>query len=493
MIAYILKVTIVWTILLLTYELLFKNSGRFTLNRLYLLCSIFIGLLLPLVKIPWSGAAAVPQDAVNRIGHTVSASLNAAPAGTSAGITSVTTFNWNGLLTGIYLTVAVCILLLACMELLNIVRKAIYGSYTSLNSYKIFETRRKHAPFSFMGWIFIGHKEAYTAEGLLYILEHESAHNRRRHWLDILLMQVLCVVCWFHPLVWRYRFLLKMQHEYEADRIAAGSDAYGYGHFLLEQTLLRGTPSIAHSFHFSPVKNRINMLSRSKVHHQWKYAAVIPVLALCSIVMAASTPNLSKTKSGSTTFFKGNRFVWKERPDKDYVVSIFGSEEKYVRSMPQQPIIVTMNGDSVYYADQSDLTPPQYRAGNQAFSTAITAAFKKAAPNAPDSIELISISNLVIDKTGRLVYYDLNYQCTNSWTNSSIPFWDEKVDQVIESMPLWLPALKDGEAVASFVDFQFALNVHRKTRTFQARPLSKEEVLEMLEQEKKGQSDSKKK
>jgi hypothetical protein len=493
MISYILKVTLVWTILLITYELLYKNSGRFTTNRLYLLCSLLTGLLRPLVKIPWPLAAATPQDTINRIGHTVGAAWNATPDSTRVTELVESTFNWNNLFMGIYLTIAAGILLVACIELLNILRKAVYGTYISLNSYKIFETGRKHAPFSFMGWIFIGHKEAYTAEGLLYILEHESAHNRRRHWLDILLMQVLCVVCWFHPLVWRYRFLLKMQHEYEADRIAAGSDAYGYGHFLLEQTLLRGTPSIAHSFHFSPVKNRINMLSRSKVHHQWKYAAIIPVLALCSIVMAASTPNLSKTKSGSTTFFKGNRFVWKERPDKDYVVSIFGSEEKYVRSMPQQPIIVTMNGDSVYYAGQSDLTPPQYRAGNQAFSTAITAAFKKAAPNAPDSIELISIFNLVIDKTGRLVYYDLNYQCTNSWMNSSIPFWDEKVDQVIESMPLWLPALKDGEAVASFVDFQFALDVHRKTRTFQARPLSKEEVLEMLEQEKKGQSDSKKK
>src|SRR3569833_2867108 len=49
---YLLKVTVIWTVFLLFFEVFYKSSGRFTLNRIYLLCSVAAGLLLPLLSLP---------------------------------------------------------------------------------------------------------------------------------------------------------------------------------------------------------------------------------------------------------------------------------------------------------------------------------------------------------------------------------------------------------------------------------------------------------
>jgi len=377
------------------------------------------------------------------------------------------------------------LLLLRCIaEVLKILRSAIYGKYTPSSGYRIFESSKPHAPFSFMGWIFITDATAYNQGELDFILSHEAAHNRRKHWIDVLLMQLLCILFWFHPLVWRYRYLLKMQHEYEADYIAAGESGYQYGHFLLQQTLLKSTPSIAHSFHYSPIKNRIMMLTKKSKTNNWKYLAVLPVLAICTMAMDSSESGLNRRINGQNTTFKNNTFEWMERPDKDVVMAVWNSDERYLGKHPQRPIIVRMNKDSVYTNDSPYIIPAQYRVNNEYYYEALNKKFKDVVSPLPDSIDDINLMNVVVDEKGKIVYYDLEYHCKSSGHNS-IPYWDQKVDDVISLLPDWLPALKDGKPVASFQEIAGAIRINEQPRTFSIRPLSKEEIEEKSKKQTK--------
>jgi beta-lactamase regulating signal transducer with metallopeptidase domain len=139
-----------------------------------------------------------------------------------------------------------------------------------------------------MGRVFLTSTAFSDPKELEYIILHEAAHSTRKHWLDLWISQLACMLFWFHPLIWRYRYLLRLQHEYEADSMAAGKDPYSYGQFLLRQTLLRGVPAIAHSFHFSPIKNRIHMLTKKQSFSpgNWNYLLLIPVLLGCTLLMA---------------------------------------------------------------------------------------------------------------------------------------------------------------------------------------------------------------
>ena len=57
------------------------------------------------------------------------------------------------------------------------------------------------------------------------IMNHEREHIQQRHWLDLLLVELMCIVQWFNPFAWIYVHLVRQNHEYLADEQAFA--AYG--------------------------------------------------------------------------------------------------------------------------------------------------------------------------------------------------------------------------------------------------------------------------
>ena len=45
-------------------------------------------------------------------------------------------------------------------------------------------------------------------------------HIRQKHWLDLMLVQLLCILQWFNPVIWIYIRLIRQNHEYIADKVA---------------------------------------------------------------------------------------------------------------------------------------------------------------------------------------------------------------------------------------------------------------------------------
>ncbi|MCK6692312.1 MAG: hypothetical protein L6Q97_09435, partial [Thermoanaerobaculia bacterium] len=120
---------------------------------------------------------------------------------------------------------------------------------------------------SFFGYIFWHPHRADKAEHDL-MFEHELAHARQWHSLDLLWMEALIVLQWFNPLLYVYRRSLRAVHEYIADDhvVRRTQQRYTYATLLAQS---QRTPAEAHglvnTFH-SLIKNRLTMLAKQPSH-----------------------------------------------------------------------------------------------------------------------------------------------------------------------------------------------------------------------------------
>lgn len=436
MISYLIKVTLVWSILLLLYELVFKKSHHFSLNRMYLILALLAGIVLPVVPLHFSWIAEGTKT-LNDFSPKIISADDPVPVQNVAGhILNV--FQWWQVIFGLYTSGSILFLAVGITDMVHIYTRRKYSNAETMQGYHFYKTGKTHAPFSFMGRIFISRPEQYAPQELIYILKHEAAHNKQKHWVDNIFVQFVLVIFWFHPLVWRYRYLIKLAHEYEADKIAATDHVYEYGHFLLQQVLLKGTPGIAHSFHYSPIKNRISMLTNNKKTSSWKYLLLVPALMGCAVLLAQSSTYAQRIKEGNVTTFKGNKFYWKEE-QADANVEYPALENK---------AIVKVNNEEVFLQDATAAMEKKnmdrlWKAGDYLKEQLVNKVGKVS-----DSLMSIGIENIVTDKEGKVIYYDVRFMSADkNGVFINEPFGQEKeyskiVDEIIAASPQWVFAIE---------------------------------------------------
>ncbi|MDE6670036.1 MAG: M56 family metallopeptidase, partial [Muribaculaceae bacterium] len=126
------------------------------------------------------------------------------------------------------------------------------------------------------------------------ILLHEQTHISRRHWLDILFADIFCTLLWYNPAAWHTRRLIKLNHEFEADRavIRSGVDTLQYQRLLLTEAI--GRKSLPHVSTLADGKHdfrkRILIMNqpRSSAAHLWIAAFTLPAVISAGLII--STP-----------------------------------------------------------------------------------------------------------------------------------------------------------------------------------------------------------
>ena len=100
--------------------------------------------------------------------------------------------------------------------------------YVLLQEYQI--------PHSFFKYIFLN-KIKYESDSIpKAVLLHEETHAKQLHSLDIIILELLQIVFWFHPLVYILKHHIKLNHEFLADSavLKQGVAAKNYQNILLE-------------------------------------------------------------------------------------------------------------------------------------------------------------------------------------------------------------------------------------------------------------------
>ncbi len=139
------------------------------------------------------------------------------------------------------------------------------------------------APHTFWNYIFLN-KQKFEARSIpKEVFEHEQAHAKQRHSLDILFMEFLQIIFWFYPLFYIVKRSIKLNHEFLADRavIKRGVKTSTYQETLLAFSSGAANSRFVHSINYSSIKKRFTVMKT----HTTKNAVLIRSLLLLPLLV----------------------------------------------------------------------------------------------------------------------------------------------------------------------------------------------------------------
>ena len=279
---YILEVIACSGVLAALYSLIIERKVDFLFARLFLIFSVLLSAVIPMINIPVWEAALVPQLTEVTVGE----------VSTEVVQSTVTSFNFNfmALIWVVYgVGVALCMgsIVLQMVNILNIRR---VGQMTTFDGVNIVRSQQNIASFSLFKTIYIGNNTADI--DLPTIVAHERSHIAHKHSVERVVMEIFKALLWWNPFVWIASRRLVEAHEFEADNdvIGSGCDANLYVATLLKH-LFGYSPEIANGLHNSLTKKRLKMILKG---NSGRYAllrklAVIPVLGVLFALFSLTT------------------------------------------------------------------------------------------------------------------------------------------------------------------------------------------------------------
>lgn len=362
---------------LVIYRLAIANLTHFNWMRGYLLVSLALSILLPLVKIPgqWShsimGNSLFDKPLLPTILNPL---LVFTPKTIEPGIQAGVQSNiWTSLivvLSVIYFIGAIYKSITLFRNLLQIRASILNNPRLKEGKYWIVNAGDEVTAFSFLNYIFISsdHKNL-TSEEFQQIKYHEYIHANQRHTIDILLVEIVGILFWFSPLVRYAKIKIQEIHEYIADEKTAGNGETKRRYAQLLFNLASENKSFYLSTGFSgkQIKNRIAMVAktRSLPKHKLIFAALIPVAAFLLLSFSyldnpsATTPSNirnNEINSGVTPSLKIGKITWVNNKviNAEGLNKILGLKtgDEYIKENFEKRVSSDMDGISTFYMDK---------------------------------------------------------------------------------------------------------------------------------------------
>ena len=276
MLIFIIQITVFWLVGWLIYALFLSKETFHQWNRIYLFLVIAVGLEIPFLDIA-SPLATLPTFLLPAATIVATAS-NELPV---VEVSAETFWTWELLLTSVYVLGVLGSAFLFLRELWQLRKLYLTAPKSSRNGYTWVAAPSITSPFSFGSLLFWNQDPSQPEHH--YILQHELAHIQQQHTLDKLVLQLLGIVLWWHPMIYLFKRSFYQLHEFLADQAAIQNGSKKqYGQLLLHYSLTATPPSyFGNTLIQSPIKNRITMLLSplSSSQNKWKYIAVLPLLA----------------------------------------------------------------------------------------------------------------------------------------------------------------------------------------------------------------------
>jgi len=271
---YLIKSAVWLTGFALVFLMVLRNERYFRLNRIYLLTGIVASIVFPFYT--WHYAVVLPSV---QVAFTTTSDFSA--VATTVPVSTPIPFYW-----WMYLVGMLSIAIRLAWQTGMVVRKLRKTGYVKTGSVKLVRTSEYAASFSFFSFVFVNPStsDIETKE----IVNHEREHIQQRHWFDLLLVELLCMLQWFNPFIWIYARLIRQNHEYLADEMALQhtSNPAIYQATLLNQMFGAPVISLANSFNYSLNKKRFKMMKK-KIDSPFRKLKVLLVLPLVAMVFYA--------------------------------------------------------------------------------------------------------------------------------------------------------------------------------------------------------------
>jgi hypothetical protein len=362
---YLLETGICLSLLYLAYWLFLRKETYFNFNRIFLVGSIALSLLVPLLHVTVlvprgssleqtaSGIEKV-RDSYEEMIRMINADYGTEPGarhsadGLNSGLTSAageegsspteadqvvaskSKISFSKVLLILYICGVVWFLARFVYLVFRLYLLAKRNRVSQQDGFRMVEIEEQISPFSFFRFLFITNG-SFDEPELHQVLEHEKAHIMQRHSMDHLFAHGLAVFQWFNPVAWQIRKALKTTHEYIADRqvLDRGVERTDYQSLLLKQVIGYHSVELVNNFNLKPIKKRITMMNKTKsgIPARFKAALVAPFAILIFFLFADFTLKGSDGMlTASSNEFSG---LWVKQGEDKFSKTLFIQQNRF--------------------------------------------------------------------------------------------------------------------------------------------------------------------
>ncbi len=301
MMIYLLKANICLSIFLMIYWVFLRKNTFYQLNRIYFILAIISSISMPLLDASdfvnhhqdisrGEVAKYIPDLSFKANNQLVTEQK--IPLKSTSNLKIY--FNFGDIFQAIFLSGIVVLLCKLIVQIISVFRFLSISTPLIINKIEVQNLSRDVSPFSFFNYIFININK-HAKEDLSEIIAHESAHARQFHSIDVMMVELFCMLFWINPLAWIMRKFIKQNLEFLTDKTVLnyGFNVRHYQYNLLKISGLNPF-AVTNNFNFSDLKLRIEMMNkkRSSKVHLLRYILTIPLGAILILAF-----NISKAKS----------------------------------------------------------------------------------------------------------------------------------------------------------------------------------------------------
>lgn len=249
---YLVEINILLLFFYLPYLFFFRKLTFYGLNRYYFLLTIICSIILP-------GISSAGNESQKSFTGSLLAKIDVIQFIPTP---SEVPMYWAFVIYGFYFFCALMLLRLISIlfSVCQIHRKSINQTFENICYRNIQDSI---APFSFWKSIYIN-ADDHNKENLKSVLLHEKAHVQQLHSLDILLIELIMIIGWFNPAVWKLKSVMRLNLEYLTDQtvLNQGLDLKSYQYSLLSVHGGSQKLKIVTSFSSSSIRKRIVMMNK---------------------------------------------------------------------------------------------------------------------------------------------------------------------------------------------------------------------------------------
>ncbi|MFA7445494.1 MAG: M56 family metallopeptidase [Flavobacteriaceae bacterium] len=420
MIAFLIKFSLSLLVFLLFYKLVLEREKMHQINRFLLLFALVFSLMIPLVNVEF-----VSQNPI--IQQTIPSYVIPEIFIGDDPVETPVFFTLENVLWSVYGLGFAVFLFRFIRNLTSLLRKIHESEKIKKDGFTLVLIQGEILPHSFWNYVFVNRKEYENnlIDDELFV--HEKTHITQKHSLDILFIEVLQIVFWFHPLVYLYKKAMKLNHEFLADQKVNETfcEVVQYQKLLLEKAVGNLVP-IASNLNYSITKKRFIMMTKNKSNFRITIKMVFSAVVFSGLFLACSENDENET------------LTKKNIPETSIS---FKDAQKYMGSTSDKQ-------DSVYTKPE---TRPEFEGGMKAFYEYIKKNLK--IPEVEQDVKSNVIVSFIVEKDGSL---------SNINILRDLVGMEKEVTEMLEACPKWKPGTQNGEAVRVEYILPIAVNIKAK-------------------------------
>lgn len=261
----------------LCFIFLLRNETFYIANRIYLLLSVILAVIIPFMPSITLTESTIPV--VNYLQEIIIKQESSTSV-------IVEKSSWIWIIVAMYVAGFIWQFLLLFNGFWQIYHLFFSGTWRNFKKYQVVSTEKNIPTFSFFSIIFYDKNKPFPDEK---ILAHELVHIKQFHTLDVLLIAFLKPIFWCNPVIYWLDKSIKNTHEFLADAaIVKKYDKNIYSELIINQYFKSSNLSFVNHFSQSQIILRMNQLNApaSPLIRLWKFAAILPITAVLFVAFS---------------------------------------------------------------------------------------------------------------------------------------------------------------------------------------------------------------